>query len=378
MSLINKVVEFLKSENRYLPKYRIAKAMKIPMSRLMDVDTDMLCLSLGFKKQIVLDRPSGTKYNKEETITKIRLCVRQEKRPIPRRELSRLIGVPKDYLLRLQIDIDALYKEEGYPRKIINSKIKSLYNEDIRLEFINSYREAISRAGKSISLYSHAKSLGLSFSRYYRWNLNVLEIHKEAGVEYNVYDWCITTTEMEEKLHSLIKSRCRYITRDELAYEFNLSGSTVSLRKIPVEFINLKYGYTSKNKGFETRVGELLIELLPTYKIQYQKTFDDCKHKGKLIFDYFIEELNLLIEVDGEQHYTKSSMWYSEDALLRDNIKNNYAKQVGFTLVRIRSKNGSMSKHKLQSIIGEALKAKHRVIRSQAPVGEGSETSLTT
>ena len=75
-----------------------------------------------------------------------------------------------------------------------------------------------------------------------------------------------------------------------------------------------------------------------------QKTFDDCKNINLLRFDYFIPDINLLIEVDGEQHFRPVCFGgiTKERAELifrksqeRDKIKDDYCKEHNIKLVRV-------------------------------------------
>lgn len=80
------------------------------------------------------------------------------------------------------------------------------------------------------------------------------------------------------------------------------------------------------------------------YDAEPQKRFKDCKDKKTLPFDAYIEELNLLIEYDGEQHYIpirRGSMSYEQAVeQLRivqkhDDIKNKYCLDNNILLIRI-------------------------------------------
>lgn len=90
---------------------------------------------------------------------------------------------------------------------------------------------------------------------------------------------------------------------------------------------------TTMTKG-EERVLKYLLE--NGYDTKFQKTYEDCKRKEYLPFDFYIEKLNLLIEYDGIFHYEPI---YGEDVLKRqqenDEIKNQYAKNNNINLLRI-------------------------------------------
>ena len=75
-----------------------------------------------------------------------------------------------------------------------------------------------------------------------------------------------------------------------------------------------------------------------TYISQY--TFDDCKDKRKLPFDFYLPELNVCIEYDGEQHFKAVNHFGGEEGLsirrLHDQIKTNYCQNHGIPLLRIK------------------------------------------
>lgn len=97
----------------------------------------------------------------------------------------------------------------------------------------------------------------------------------------------------------------------------------------------------SSTKG-ERMIGKVLTDLNLDYEIE--KTFDDLVFKNKLRFDFYIKELNLLIEYDGQQHFTpvkfggisfeRATELYI-NSKKRDLIKNKYAKINSFNLLRI-------------------------------------------
>lgn len=103
----------------------------------------------------------------------------------------------------------------------------------------------------------------------------------------------------------------------------------------------------SRSDGCPTSRGEKNISLsLQNLGIRFetQKTFPDLvSQKGyKLRFDFYLPDNNMLIEYDGGQHFFPVEKWggeqYLKDVQLRDNIKNSYAKEHNFTLIRISYK----------------------------------------
>jgi hypothetical protein len=57
----------------------------------------------------------------------------------------------------------------------------------------------------------------------------------------------------------------------------------------------------NESKG-EKEIAEILTKANITF--ERQKTFTDCRNKKELPFDFYLPNYNLLIEYDGEQHFT--------------------------------------------------------------------------
>lgn len=89
----------------------------------------------------------------------------------------------------------------------------------------------------------------------------------------------------------------------------------------------------------ENSYGEYLLSLiLDKYEIVYirQMTFDECKDKKALPFDFYLPDYNLCIEYDGEGHYKPC---FGEEpylnTLLHDSMKNWYCKWNDIDILRI-------------------------------------------
>ena len=105
---------------------------------------------------------------------------------------------------------------------------------------------------------------------------------------------------------------------------------------------------------------EKLIELwLKNNNIPFitQFTFKDCYYKKSLPFDFYIKDTNILIEIDGEQHFKpvyfcgkttkekrEKAIKLFKDTQKRDEIKNKYCETHNYNLIRIpytEMKNGN-------------------------------------
>ena len=94
------------------------------------------------------------------------------------------------------------------------------------------------------------------------------------------------------------------------------------------------------NSRGELKISNILKE--NSIKFKKQKYYDDLlSESGRhLRFDFYIPEGNYLIEYDGEQHFMCSEKgWHTKEKLIkvqeRDEVKNNYCRDKGITLIRI-------------------------------------------
>lgn len=79
-------------------------------------------------------------------------------------------------------------------------------------------------------------------------------------------------------------------------------------------------------------------------KFEKEKIFKDCRYLRPLKFDYYLPELNIIIEADGKQHeepvcFGGMTLEQAQENLktskIRDSIKDNYCLEHGLKLVRI-------------------------------------------
>lgn len=112
-------------------------------------------------------------------------------------------------------------------------------------------------------------------------------------------------------------------------------------------------------------IGESIIWIyLKEHNIDFipQKTFDGCKNKNLLPFDFYLPNENVCIEFQGEQHFKPVDFSYTptedskkkardkfQDNLLRDQIKRDYCANSGIILWEITYK----QKNKLPQVLDE-------------------------
>jgi very-short-patch-repair endonuclease len=75
-------------------------------------------------------------------------------------------------------------------------------------------------------------------------------------------------------------------------------------------------------------------DFYPTLKKQYKVEW--CKNKNCLPFDFVIEELKIIIEIDGPQHFIQVANWTSPEIQKeKDKYKINCANENGFSVIRL-------------------------------------------
>lgn len=117
--------------------------------------------------------------------------------------------------------------------------------------------------------------------------------------------------------------------------------------KTPLTYKNFSLGKRCKYcaaKSNTSKASQLLMRLLKQVSIDFEdeKTFEDCFNPMtgyKLPFDFYIPKLNLLIEIDGEQHFIPIEQWGGEKSLknnkYRDYIKDKFCIDNNIRLIRI-------------------------------------------
>ena len=115
-----------------------------------------------------------------------------------------------------------------------------------------------------------------------------------------------------------------------------------SFEALPIKIFN---NHTTSCGCKRLSSGERVIEtILNKTGFDYikQYSFDDCKYKYKLKFDFAIfsdNHLLFLIEYDGIQHFKPVSIFGGKDAFvetqIRDNIKTDYCNQNNISLLRL-------------------------------------------
>ena len=84
----------------------------------------------------------------------------------------------------------------------------------------------------------------------------------------------------------------------------------------------------------EQKLNEQLIKLYPTLQQQFKVNW--CKKKTYLPFDFIIPEHNIIIELDGPQHFIQISNWSSpEEQNINDKYKMGCANKNNYSIIRL-------------------------------------------
>lgn len=107
----------------------------------------------------------------------------------------------------------------------------------------------------------------------------------------------------------------------------------------------------------EESVYEVIKSAFPNFKVHRQYYI---KLEGqRLFFDFFIKELNILIEVQGQQHYKFSKFYHGSlrgfyNSKKRDNMKKYWAAENGYCLVILDDSNLPKTAHELIDLLYKA------------------------
>lgn len=146
-----------------------------------------------------------------------------------------------------------------------------------------------------------------------------------------------------------------FIKKSKLIHGDSIDYSLVDYKgaHIKVKLICQKHQHEFKQKPYrhlsgcgcpicKLSIGEKKIKnYLDNNKIYYisQHTFENCKYKNSLPFDFYLPKYKTCIEFDGIQHYKIVEHFGGKNTLelnkIKDNIKNNYCKINNIKLIRI-------------------------------------------
>lgn len=185
----------------------------------------------------------------------------------------------------------------------------------------------------------------------------ILIKHKTCGSEYkqipnnHLRRKCFSCYGTSKKTNYEFQQKSNKIHNSEyiLMNDYNGANNSVKLMhmKCMKEFNIIAYShlrgakctYCFNSKG-ENHINDFLIE----NKINFikGKSFDSCKFKNKLRFDFYLPDIKTCIEYDGIQHFEIVEWFGGINALeankIKDSIKNNWCLENNINLIRISYK----------------------------------------
>lgn len=146
----------------------------------------------------------------------------------------------------------------------------------------------------------------------------------------------LTTFEFIEKARLVHGDKYDYSKVDYINSDMNI----IIICKVHGEFKQIPYNHLNgrtcpfcKNKT----EGKLLLFLESNnFIVEHQKKFEWCKNKTYLPFDFYIPDLNLIIELDGDQHFKQVMNWPApEETQKIDNYKMRLANENNLSVIRL-------------------------------------------
>jgi len=196
-----------------------------------------------------------------------------------------------------------------------NSQLKVIIICPIHGEFLQRPTSHLKYGCQLCANYENTKNLRMTTEEF---------IKKAKAFHLNMYDY--SETEYKENNATKVKIICR-----KHGPFFQEPCSHISGKGCP------------KCIG---SIGERKIrKYLTEQKINFeeQKTFPSCKFKRALRFDFYIKQLNLLIEFDGIQHFKEElenskfdNSFYDDAIEIRDNFKTSWCEEHQINLLRIK------------------------------------------
>lgn len=144
---------------------------------------------------------------------------------------------------------------------------------------------------------------------------------------------------LKEKAISFIHGQNSYCTMSDICTGIKSSSKTLVKHGLKVRELNEEAGFTKPKSKFQESVGNILADSFPGVKEEV--TFDglvgSTGHPLKV--DFYIPELNVVVEADGSQHRYPDHPWHTANhngtVQEYDEIKNKFFAEQGIPLVRV-------------------------------------------
>ena len=287
-----------------------------------------------YHPQKFCSRGCGTKYRhmqqghtKEEFERKILAFIRERGRFCMRKEIQECLHVSDNTFRVHNIDFLALNAAEGYYES--ERRRKNIMLEQALLSGkYHRVTDALNDLGMTMSDLNHCQdsSGGLR------------ALMQKAGIQYSQSAHYPTKESIEDAIIAELKKEGRQLPAAELVRRLHFDYQRAVRYGIKICDMHKKAGipYTVTTSYFETRFDIKASAQFAHVHTQYR--FDDCISPvtgRRLHFDFYIEDVNTLVEIDGEQHTNKNHKLYTEKLAAHDRKKESYAAEHGIRLIRI-------------------------------------------
>ena len=143
---------------------------------------------------------------------------------------------------------------------------------------------------------------------------------------------------LRHKAINFIMNTGKHCSREEVCSGVGHSSKTFGKHNLKINDLNAEAGMIKPKSKFQGQVGEVLQKNFS--HLEQEKTFNGLVGvKGhSLRVDFYIPEINTVVEADGSQHNDPNHPWkeWNNGTVAQyDKIKNDYFLQNGIRLVRI-------------------------------------------
>lgn len=163
----------------------------------------------------------------------------------------------------------------------------------------------------------------------YPFDMDLKEIPKEDLKEH-----------IENKIRHIIVSTRTYVSHLKLQ-SYGMDHNLLTNNGIKLSELNAELGLKSK---YRSSLETYFADFCKSNNIEFesQKSFEDCNYKGSLRFDYYLPKYNILIEIQGKQHFEAVDKFggesYFKEQQIKDNIKREWCKINNIRLIEISYK----------------------------------------
>jgi hypothetical protein len=108
----------------------------------------------------------------------------------------------------------------------------------------------------------------------------------------------------------------------------------------------------------KNKTEQMILEYLENNynNIIFQPSFDWCKNKNNLPFDFLLNNFKIILEIDGRQHFSQVSNWKSPEFNLQNDIyKSNLAINNGYKIIRIFQEDVFNNKFNWQELLNKSI-----------------------